>query len=77
MKKILFLLLAFAAATSCGSKTSNATPDTESTATNAVPDSLNKVEAVTKQVNAVYAYWNKIRDASEEMPTVDERFGSK
>lgn len=78
MKKIIFLLIAFAAATSCGSKTGSATPDAESTDTNAVPDSLNKVEAVVKQVNAVYEYWNAMRDDTDEnKPTVDERFGSK
>ena len=78
MKKIIFLLFAFVAATSCGSKTSDATPDAESTVTNEVPDTLNNVEAVVKQVNAVYDYWNKMREnPKEEMPTVDERFGSK
>ena len=78
MKKTIFLFFAFVVATSCGSKTSDATPDAESTVTNEVPDTLNNVEAVVKQVNAVYDYWNKMREnPKEEMPSVDERFGSK
>ena len=70
MKKMIFLLFAFAVATSCGSKT--AAPDAESTVTDEVPDSLNNVEAVVKQVNAVYDYWNKMReDSREDMPSVE------
>jgi hypothetical protein len=41
-------------------------------------DTLNTVEAVVKQVNAVYDYWNKQREHyDEKAPTVDERFGTK
>ena len=43
-----------------------------------VPDRLNNVESVIKQVNAVYDYWNELRqNYDEKKPTVDERFGTK
>ena len=41
-------------------------------------DTLNNVEAVERQVNAVYAYWNDLRQYDgEDKPCVDELFGSK
>ena len=43
-----------------------------------VDDTLNTVEAVKKQVNAVYAYWNELRVHYDEgKPSVDDLFGSK
>ena len=43
-----------------------------------VDDTLNTVEAVKKQVNAVYAYWNELRvHYDEDKPSVDDLFGSK
>jgi hypothetical protein len=45
---------------------------------NEVPDTLNTVEAVVKQVDAVYAYWNELRQHYDEnKPSIDELFGSK
>ena len=78
MKKIVFMLLAIMAMTSCGNKTNNAPSDADSTVVNEVPDTLNTVEAVEKQVNAVYAYWNEQREHYDEnKPSIDELFGSK
>ena len=52
--------------------------DADSTAVNEVPDTLNTVEAVEKQVNAVYAYWNEQREHYDEnKPSIDELFGTK
>ena len=43
-----------------------------------VDDTLNTVEAVKKQVNAVYAYWNELRVHYDKgKPSVDDLFGSK
>lgn len=43
-----------------------------------VSDSLNTVEAVERQVDAVYDYWNGLREHYDETrPSVDERFGTK
>jgi hypothetical protein len=45
---------------------------------NEVSDTLNTVEAIEKQVNAVYAYWNEQREHYDENnPSIDELFGSK
>ena len=78
MKKIAFLMIFFAATMSCGSKTSNAESDNKVAAIAEVPKSLNNVEAVVKQVNAIYDYWNNWRESNDEAkPFVDERFGTK
>ena len=62
----------------CGGQTKNGTSDADSTQVLEVPDTLNTVEAVVKQVDAVYAYWNELREHYDEnAPTVDERFGTK
>ena len=62
----------------CGGQTKNGTSDADSTQVFEVPDTLNTVEAVVKQVNAVYDYWNQQREHYDEnMPSVDERFGTK
>ena len=43
-----------------------------------VDDTLYTVEAVKKQVNAVYAYWNELREHYDEnKPSIDDLFGSK
>lgn len=84
MKKILFLLFAIAAITSCSKKTNvstirpnNASSEVDSIVANKT-DTLNTVEAVKNQVNAVYAYWNEQRQHYDEnMPTLDSLFGSK
>ena len=66
------------AMSACGNKTQQAPADADSTAVNEVADSLNTVEAVVKQVNAVYDYWNEWRqNYDESKPTVDDLFGSK
>ena len=83
MKKIIMTMFALVAITSCGNKTSNDRPDSaasdaDSTVVNEVPDTLNTVEAVVKQVNAVYAYWNEQRlHYDENKPSIDDLFGSK
>ena len=85
MKKIVMMMFAVVAITSCGNKTkvstnrlNSAASDAESTVVNEVPDTLNTVEAVVKQVDAVYAYWNELRQHYDEnKPSIDELFGSK
>ena len=50
------MIFALVAITSCGNKTTNsAASDADSIVINEVSDTLNIVEAVVKQVNAVYA----------------------
>ena len=72
MISALLMLLA------CGGQTKNEASDADSTQVFEVPDTLNTVEAVVKQVNAVYDYWNELRENyDEKKPTVDERFGTK
>ena len=62
----------------CGGQTKKGTSDADSTQVFEVPDTLNTVEAVVKQVNAVYEYWNKQREHYDEnAPSVDELFGTK
>jgi len=74
----VFMMFALMAITSCGNKTNSAASDADSAVVNEVPDTLNTIEAVEKQVNAVYQYWNELREHYDEnKPTVDERFGSK
>jgi hypothetical protein len=85
MKKIVMMMFAVVAITSCGNKTkvstnrlNSAASDAESNVVNEVPDTLNTVEAVVKQVDAVYAYWNELRQHYDEnKPSIDELFGSK
>ena len=85
MKKIVFMMFVLVAITSCGNKTTgsnnsqdSATSDADSTVVNEVPDTLNTIMAVEKQVNAVYAYWNELRvHYDEDKPSVDDLFGSK
>ena len=85
MKKIIMIMFALVAITSCGNKTmvstnrpNGAASDADSTVVNEVPDTLNTVEAVVKQVDAVYAYWNELRQHYDEnKPSIDELFGSK
>jgi hypothetical protein len=78
MKNILLLMIAVVAMTSCGNKTKTNAPDTDSTIVSEIPDTLHTVEAVERQVDAVYAYWNDLREHFDEnRPSVDEQFGSK
>ena len=78
MKKNVFLLFAIVIMTSCGNKTNSAASDADSTIVNEVPDTLNNVEAVVRQVNAVYDYWNEQRQHYDEnKPSLDERFCTK
>lgn len=79
MKKgsiILSVLLSMAA---CGNKTNSAISDADTVTTvNEVSDTLYSVEAVVKQVDAVYEYHNQMREHFDEnKPSLDERFGSK
>ena len=67
---ILFAILAVAFVSQSGSAAF--------AAVNEVPDSLNTVEAVERQVDAVYAYWNELREHYDEnKPSTDDLFGSK
>ena len=76
MKKLLITFVALSMM-ACGNKTKSEQPVADST-TVEIPDTLYTVEAVIKQVNAVYEYWNQQRlHDDEKAPTVDERFGSK
>lgn len=78
MKKIVFLMFAIVAMISCGKKTNSAVSDADSTVVSEVFDTLNNVEAVVKQVNAVYDYWNEMREHYDEnKPSLDECFGTK
>ena len=62
----------------CGGQTKQETAGADSTQVYEVSDTLNTVEAVVKQVNAVYAYLNELREHyDEKKPSVDERFGTK
>ena len=74
----LFMIFALVAIISCGNKTNSAASDADSTIVNEVSDTLYTVEAVEKQVNAVYAYWNELREHYDEnKPSIDDLFGSK
>lgn len=84
MKKIVILMFAIVAMASCGNKPKGGAPDDDPTVMSEVADTLYTVEAVTRQVNAVYDYWNELRlqfssdeQSGEEKPSLDERFGSK
>ena len=80
MKKILFMFFAVVAITSC--RNTGVTRQSEDSLAqeqeNEVSDTLNTVEAIEKQVNAIYAYWNEQREHYDENnPSIDELFGSK
>ena len=78
MKKTVFLMMALVAMTSFANKTKSNASDADSTVVTEMSDTLNNVEAVERQVNAVYAYWNDLRQYDDEdSPCVDELFGSK
>ena len=78
MRKNIVIIFALLMLLSCGGQTKNGATDADSTQVFEVPDTLNTVEAVVKQVNAVYDYWNELRQHyDEKKPTVDERFGTK
>ena len=73
MKKgsiILSVLLSMAA---CGNKTNSAVSDADTvTIVNEVSDTLYSVEAVVKQVDAVYEYHNQMREHFDEnKPSLD------
>ena len=62
----------------CGGQTRNEAPDADSTQVFEVPDTLNYVETVVRQVDAVYDYWNDLREhLVGKKPSVDERFGTR
>ena len=80
MKKILFMFFVVVAITSC--RNTGVTRQSEDSLAqeqeNEVSDTLNTVEAIEKQVNAVYTYWNEQREHYDENnPSIDELFGSK
>lgn len=78
MKKLLIFAAVALTWTACGNKTKSAATDADSTQVFEVPDTLNTIEAVIKQVNAVYDRWNEMRENYKEgMPTLDEQFGTK
>ena len=77
MKKIL-IMMAIMAVVACGNKTNRAVSDADSTVVSEETDTLYNIEAVEKQVNAVYLYFDELRQHYDEnKPSVDERFGSK
>ena len=78
MRNSILMISALMMLMACGGQTKNETSDADSTQVFEVPDTLNTVEAVVKQVDAVYDYWNELREHyDEKKPTVDERFGTK
>lgn len=79
MKKGILVVSALLMFAACGKKANSMVTNADSTVVvKEVPDTLNNVEAVIKQVDAVYAYWNEMREHYDEnMPSTDERFGSK
>jgi hypothetical protein len=66
MKKIVFLIIAFAATIFSGSKTKSTPSDAALTKESEVSGSQNNVAAVVKQVNAIYDYWNDLKDHYDE-----------
>ena len=78
MRNSILMISALMMLMACGGQTKNETSDADSTQVFEVPDTLNTVEAVVKQVDAVYDYWNELREHfDEKKPSVDERFGTK
>ena len=78
MKKLIVLAVAALTWTGCGNKTSSAATDADSTQVYEVPDTLNTVEAVVKQVDAVYDYLDEMRQHYKEgMASLDERFATQ
>ncbi len=78
MKKLIFWTVAVLTWTACGNKTGVGTTDADSTQVFEVPDTLNSVEAVIKQVDAVYDYLDEMHQHyTEGMPSLDERFATK
>lgn len=79
MKIFLFLIVTVVIAAGCGNKTQNAGSDTDSTTVEIAPgDTLEIKEEIVRQVDAVYDYLAELREHYDEnLPTVDERFGSK
>lgn len=78
MKRLAFFAVIALAWTACGNKTNSSATDADSTQVFEVPDTLNTVEAVVKQVNAVYDRWNAMRENYKEgMPSLDDIFGTK
>ena len=78
MRKSILMISVVLMLLACGGQTKNEASDADSTQVFEVPDTLNTVEAVVKQVNAVYDYWNELREHfDEKKPSVDERFGTK
>lgn len=80
MKQLTLLLsiLALLVLAACKSQTKSGVSDADSTVINEMADTLNTIEAVERQVNAVYAYWNDLREHyDEDWPSVDERFGTR
>ena len=80
MKQLTLLLsiLALLVLAACKGQTKSGVSDADSTVINEMADTLNTIEAVERQVNAVYAYWNDLREHyDEDWPSVDERFGTR
>ena len=78
MKKSILMVSVLMMLMACGGQTKKEASDADSTQVLEVPDTLSAVEAVIKQVDAVYEYWNELRlHYDEDKPTVDELFGTK
>ena len=78
MKKLILFAIAALVLTACGNKTNGAAADADSTQVSEVPETLNSVEAVVNQVDAVYDYLDEMRQNYKEgMPSLDERFATR
>ena len=71
MKNTLLLMIAVVAMTACGNKTKTNASDTDSTIVSEIPDTLHTVEVVERQVDAVYAYWNDLREHFDDEGPLD------
>ncbi|MBR4728782.1 MAG: hypothetical protein IK075_00815, partial [Prevotella sp.] len=72
MRKSILMISVVMMLMACGGQTKNGSSDADSTQVFEVPDTLNTVETVVKQVNAVYEYWNELRENyDDKKPTVD------
>ena len=78
MKKLMFFVVVALTWVACGNKAQDGAADADSTQVFEVPDTLNTVEAVVRQVDAVYDYLDYMRQHYKEgMPSLDERFATR
>ena len=78
MKKLMSFVVVALTWVACGNKAQDGAVDADSTQVFEVPDTLNTVEAVVRQVDAVYDYLDYMRQHYKEgMPSLDERFATR